>query len=213
MTTPRPATPNRGVATFLLADISGYTGFLNGVAAAHRAIIVEADEPPVAYALLSSLIDTMVDALAPSFRLAKLEGDALFALADDPAPIQGHALLHQIRACYAAFSRVLANANEQWICNCDACSRIHDLGLKFVVHHGGYVVQRIVGNEELAGPDVIVAHRLLKNHARDLVGDAPYALLSDATLEALDVPSDGMLAATETYDDLPPVPVHVLPLA
>ena len=98
-------------------------------------------------------------------------------------------------------------------CTCDACARIDALGLKFVLHHGDYVVQRIAGREELAGPDVIVAHRLLKNHARDLVGERPYALLSDATLAALDVPADGMLPAMEAYDDMPPVPVHVLPLA
>jgi hypothetical protein len=212
VTTPRPTAPARGQATFLLADISGYTGFLNGVADAHRAIIVEADEPPAAYALLSSLIDTMVEALAPRFRLAKLEGDALFALAEDPAPIRGAAVIDCLRACHAAFGELLANANATWTCTCDACSRIHDLGLKFVVHHGGYVVQRIAGSEELAGPDVIVVHRLLKNHARDLVGDAPYALLSDAAIDALDVPTDGMVAATEAYDGLPPVPVHVLRL-
>ena len=139
--------------------------------------------------------------------------NVVFVLADDPAAIRGHDLVQRIRACHAAFERVLAGANEQWVCTCNACSRIHDLGIKFVVHHGGYVVQRIVGNEELAGPDVIVVHRLLKNHARDLVGSAPYALLTDATLEALNVPADGMLAATETYDGQPPVPVHVLPLA
>ena len=82
-----------------------------------------------------------------------------------------------------------------------------------MLHHGTYVVQRIVGNEELAGPDVIVVHRLLKNHARDLVGDRPYALLSDASIAALDVPVDGMQAAIEQYEDMPPIPVHVLALA
>ena len=82
-----------------------------------------------------------------------------------------------------------------------------------MLHHGDYVVQRIVGRDELAGPDVIVVHRLLKNHARDLVGDRPYALLSDATMAALEVPADGMVAGVESYDDMPPVPVHVLPLA
>lgn len=107
---------------------------------------------------------------------------------------------------------MLEGAHEQWTCSCDACSCNNDLGLKFVLHHGSYVVQRIVGREELAGPDVIVVHRPLKNHARDLVGGRPYALLSDATLAALDVPADGMLACVETYDDMPPVPVHVLPL-
>jgi hypothetical protein len=205
--------PARGEATFLLADISGYTSFLHGVAEAHRAIILDADEPPPAYALLSSLIDGMVENLAPRFRLAKLEGDALFALADDPAPIRGEALIDCVRTCYAAFSELLGNANAIWTCTCDACSRIHDLGLKFVLHHGSYVVQRIVGNEELAGPDVIVVHRLLKNHAREIVGDRPYALVSDAAIAALDVPTDGMQPAIEHYDDLPPVPVHVLALA
>jgi hypothetical protein len=85
--------------------------------------------------------------------------------------------------------------------------------LKFVFHHGEYVSQRIVGREELAGPDVIVAHRLLKNHVRDLIGLRPYALLTDAGLVALDVPENEMVAAKESYDGLPPIPVHVLALA
>ena len=199
--------------TFLLADISGYTGFLSGVAEAHRAIIIEADEPPAAYALISSLLDAMVEKVAPTFRLVKFEGDALFAVADDPDMARGAQLLACLRACHDEFTTLLAEAHTRWTCTCDACARIDGLGLKFVLHHGDYVIQRIVGQEELAGPDVIVVHRLLKNHARDLVGERPYALLSDAVLEALDVPGDGMLAATETYDDLPPVPVHVLPLA
>ena len=197
--------------TFLLADISGYTGFLNGVADAHRALIVDADEPPAAYALLSHLLDAMVGAIEPAFRLAKLEGDALFAVGDALVP-RGPAVIDCIRTCYGAFQEQLGRAGLQWTCTCDACSRIHALDLKFVVHHGDYVVHRIANQEELAGPDVIVAHRLLKNHARDLVGDRPYALLSDAALEALDVPVEGMLAGVEAYDDLPPLGVHVLPL-
>jgi hypothetical protein len=199
--------------TFLLADISGYTGFLNGVAAAHRAIIIDADEPPAAYALISSLLDAMVEKVAPTFRLVKFEGDALFAVADDPDMVRGPQLLACLRACHAEFTTLLGEAHTRWTCTCEACARIDGLGLKFVLHHGDYVVQRIVGREELAGPDVIVVHRLLKNRARDLVGDRPYALLSDVVLEALDVPGEGMVAAVETYDDLPPVPVHVLPLA
>jgi hypothetical protein len=212
MTLPAPS-PSRGSGTFLLADISGYTAFLNGVAEAHRALILDADEPPRAYALLSTLLDAMVEKVAPRFRLVKFEGDALFAVADDPDAVRGVAVLDCLRACHAAFEALLANAGAQWTCSCAACARIGDLGLKFVLHHGDYVVQRIVGREELAGPDVIIAHRLLKNHARDLVGDRPYALLSDATLEALAVPPDGMLAAVETYDDMAAVPVHLLPLA
>ena len=207
-----PTATSRREGTFLLADISGYTAFLHGVAEAHRAIVIEADEPPPAYALLSSLLDSMVEKVAPRFRLVKLEGDALFAVADELDGMRGAAVLECLRACHAEFSRMLAGAHEQWTCTCSACARISDLGLKFVLHHGSYIVQRIVGREELAGPDVIVVHRLLKNHAREIVGDRPYALFSDATLDALEIPADGMTAATETYDDMPPVPVHILAL-
>ena len=86
------------------------------------------------------------------------------------------------------------------------------LNLKFVLHHGDYVLQRIVGREELAGPEVIVAHRLLKNHARDVVGMHPYALMTDAALAALEVPVGDKAGDTETYDGLPPIPAHLLVL-
>jgi Protein of unknown function (DUF2652) len=197
--------------TLLLADISGYTGFLNGVATAHRALIIDAEEPPAAYAVLSRILDAMLAAIEPTFRLAKLEGDAIFAVADGPPP-QGSTVLDRIHGCYDAFREQLGLAGSQWTCRCDSCVRIHDLDLKFVLHHGDYVVHRIANQEELAGPDVIVAHRLLKNHARDLVGNRPYALLSDATLEALGIPAEGMVAGEESYDDLPPLKVHVLAL-
>jgi hypothetical protein len=211
MTSPT-AGPSRREGTLLLADISGYTSFLHGVADAHRAIVIEADEPPAAYALISSLLDAMVEKVEPRFHLVKLEGDALFAVAEPSADLRGPAVLECLRACHAEFTRMLAGAHEQWTCTCSACARIDELGLKFVLHHGSYVVQRIVGREELAGPDVIVVHRLLKNHARDHVGDRAYALLSDATLATLDIPADGMLAAVEAYEDMPPVPVHFLAL-
>jgi Protein of unknown function (DUF2652) len=201
-----------GRGILLLADISGYTGFLNGVAQAHRALIIDTEEPPAAYALMSSLLDGMLVAIEPTFRLAKLEGDALFAVADGIPPA-GPQVLECIRACLAAFREQLDLAGSQWSCTCNSCSRIHDLDLKFVVHHGEYVAHRIANQEELAGPEVIVAHRLLKNHARDLVGRGPYALLTDATLAALDIPAEGMLAGVETYDDQPPIGVHVLALA
>ncbi len=206
--------PSRRRGALLVADISGYTGFLQGVADAHRAIILEVDEPPPAYALVSSLLDTMVTVLALTFELVKFEGDAVFAVAtDDTGLPHGPALLTCLRSCYAAFTKRLGEARSEWTCTCGSCARIDHLDLKFVLHHGDYVAQRIAGREELLGPDVNVVHRLLKNHARDLVGPRPYALVSDAALEALDVPADEMLAMTETYDGVPPIAVHVLALA
>lgn len=204
--------PSRRHGALLLADISGYTGFLQGVADAHRDLIVEADEPPPAYAVLSHLLDTIVASISPTFQLAKIEGDAIFAVADGAMP-RGEAALDCLRACYAAFRDRLAAAGSQWTCSCRACARIGELDLKFILHHGTSVAQAIAGREELLGPDVNLAHRLLKNHARELIGPVPYALLTEAAVAALAIPTGGMLAAEERYDDTPPVRVHVLALA
>ncbi len=207
---PLPQSARRRGA-LLLADISGYTGFLQGVADAHRDLIIEADEPPPAYALLSQLLDTMLESIVPQFRLAKFEGDAIFAVEGDPIP-HGEAALDCLRACYAAFRARLADAGSQWTCTCEACARIGELDLKFVLHHGSYVAQSIAGYEELLGTDVNLVHRLLKNHARELVGRVPYALVTDAAAMSLEIPTDEMVAGNEAYDGMPPVSVHVLPL-
>ncbi len=198
----------------LLADISGYTGFLQGVGEAHQALVLESPEPPPAYSLMSSLIETIMTSVIPPFRLAKLEGDAVFAVAaDGQSALRGAALVACLRGCYAAFGAQLATANSMWTCSCDACARIHTLDLKFVLHHGEFITQQIGGQEELLGPAVNVAHRLLKNHALELSAGRPYALITDGALASLDVPTAGMIAATETYDNLPPIAVHVLPLS
>ena len=211
MTAPLPQAARRRGA-LLLADISGYTGFLQGVSDAHRDLIVEADEPPPAYAVLSHLLDTMVTAIAPAFRLAKVEGDAIFAVGDDELPT-GEAVLECVRGCYAAFRDRLGAAGSLWTCTCDACARIGDLDLKFVLHHGSYVAGSIAGREELLGTDVNLAHRLLKNHVRDLVGTVPYALITDQAVEALAIPTQGMVAGEESPPDTPTVRIHVLVLS
>ncbi len=209
MTAPSPgATRRRGA--LLLADISGYTAFLQGVADAHHDLIVEADEPPPAYAVLSHLLSTLLSEIEPAFRLAKLEGDAIFAVGTED--VSGDAVLDCIRRCHASFRGQLAVAGSMWMCSCAACARVGELDVKFVVHHGSYVAQSIAGREELLGSDVNLAHRLLKNHARDLVGPVAYVLLTDAAVRAMAVATDAMVAGEEAYDGQPPVPVHVLPL-
>jgi len=200
--------------SLLLADISGYTRFLQDVADAHREIIIEAPEPPPAYALISTLLDTMVTAIAPQFRLAKFEGDALFAVGDDPATMPaGTAVLDCLRSCHEAFHDRLDAAGTTWTCRCEACARIGGLDVKFILHHGPFVIQRIAGQEELLGPEVNLVHRLLKNDVRSVIGDRPYALLTTAATAALAVPSDGLIPIRQTYEDVPPVDGYVLPLA
>ena len=66
-------------ACLVIADISGYTSYLAGVELDH------------AQDILADLMDTVVTAFRPTFRLAKLEGDAAFVYAIAPT-VDGSAL-------------------------------------------------------------------------------------------------------------------------
>jgi hypothetical protein len=200
--------------TFVLADISGYTAFLQAVGEAHAADMAAGTFVPRAYPLLTSLLDGIVEKIAPPFTLSKVEGDAVFAFAADAEPPpRGEALLDCLHGCYAGYRARVDEASELMICDCDACLSIGDLELKFVLHHGNYVIQPVAGRPELLGPDVTVAHLLLKNHAAELVGRSAYALITDAAGEHLEVPLDGALPIVERYEHYPPVPGRVLALS
>jgi hypothetical protein len=198
---------------FVLADISGYTAFLQAVGEAHAADMAAGTFVPRAYPLLTSLLDGIVEKIAPPFTLSKLEGDAVFAFAaDHEPPPRGRELLDCLNGCYAAYRARVDEARELMICDCDACRSIGELELKFVLHHGNYVVQPVAGRPELLGPDVTVAHLLLKNHAAELIGSSAYALVTEAARERLEVPLDGSLPITERYEHYPPVPARVVAL-
>ena len=173
----------------LIADISGYTSYLAGVELDH------------AQDILADLIGTVVTTLRPTFRLAKLEGDAAFMAAPE-AEIDGSLLLDTIERCYFGFRRRRRDVKQATTCACDACTRIPSLNLKFVAHVGPVVRQQMAGLEELIGRDVIVVHRLLKNTVVDVTEASAYALITDACTTALGlVPAAlEMTPHTETYD-------------
>ena len=69
--------------------------------------------------------------------------------------------------------------------------------------------QRVAGREELLGSDVIVVHRLLKNTVVETTGFEAYALFSQPCVDAMDVDvaALGMRPMSETYDHIGEVPV------
>ncbi|HEY3523687.1 MAG TPA: DUF2652 domain-containing protein [Candidatus Limnocylindrales bacterium] len=161
-------------ACLVIADISGYTGYLAGVELDH------------AQDILADLIGTVVGALRPSFRLAKLEGDAAFVyLLGDT--IDGSQLQDTLERCYFAFRRRLRDIRQASTCECNACMLIPNLNLKIVAHDGVVVRQRIAGWEELVGSDVVVVHRMLKNHVEEQLGIGAYAMYTEACLRAMSV--------------------------
>jgi uncharacterized protein YndB with AHSA1/START domain len=64
---------------------------------------------------------------------------------------------------------------------------MQSLDVKFVVHHGEFIRQKMSGREELAGRDVILVHRLLKNDVGKTFGRHAYALYSDAGVRAMGI--------------------------
>jgi uncharacterized protein DUF2652 len=208
-----PSKPSAASGQLLLADISGYTSFLRSVAVAHQGDAFADGAVPDAYAMMSDLLDGIVGQVVPPFTLAKLEGDAVFAYAEDAAQLPpGAAMLGCLSGCYADFRRRLGIAHGIWTCQCEACSRIDDLDLKFVLHAGPFVIQSIAGRRELVGPEVVMAHRLLKTGAAALVGHGAYALITEVAAAQLGVPTDGSLSLVETIEHYAPILAHVYPL-
>ena len=202
--------PSAAAGPLLLADISGYSSFLRSVADEHRNDAFADGAIPDGYRVISSLLDAIVTHFVPPFTLSKLEGDAVFAYApDDTIDFGGDALLDCLRECYGAYRERLDETEHQMLCSCEACSRVHVLDLKFVLHAGHYVMQSIVGRQELLGPDVTMAHLLLKNTVTSRGG---YALITEAAADTLGVPLAGSKPHVEHYDHYQPIRSYVFRL-
>jgi len=177
-------------ACLVIADISGYTSYIAGTELDHSQDI------------LADLISTVAGALRPTFKLSKLEGDAVFVYAVTDT-IDGSALQDVVEGCYFAFRRRLRDIRQASTCECNACLLIPNLDLKFVGHQGQVIRQRILGHDELAGGDVILVHRLLKNGVVARLGFEAYAWYTDALVGAMglrDPGAAGLAEHHETYD-------------
>lgn len=174
----------------LIADISGYTSYLAGSEIDHAQNVLE------------DLLETVHARLVPPFALVKAEGDALFVFAPG-GTVSGAMLLDTLDACYFGFRRRLRDVTQATTCECNACVLIPRLDLKFVAHAGEAIRQMSFGVQDLVGSDVVMVHRLLKNHVTEEHGWRAYALLTEAAVTSLglDCPRLGMVAHQETYDD------------
>ena len=158
-------------SVLLIADLSGYTGYLLG------------SEPAEAPLIAGDLVQTIVDQLASDYELAGLEGDAVFV----HAPLDrasGASVLAGIARCYGAFRRRMESLRQATTCTCKACQLAPDLDLKFFVHVGTAIRQQIAGRDELAGRDVILVHRLLKDSAPATIGLRSFVLLTEDAVGA-----------------------------
>ena len=141
-------------AVLLIADIGGYTRFMK----VHRVNLSHAQY------VVAQLLEAVIDAAEPRFKLAKLEGDAAFfyALVKKGEPDLA-SLAEQVAAIRRDFLRRRHELEIDRLCSCDGCVQASQLTLKFVSHVGEVAFQKVKKLTELAGVDVIFVHRLLKN--------------------------------------------------
>ncbi len=192
----------------IIADISGYTNFVR----IHQASLVHAEQ------IVTELMEAVIDAAAQPLILNKLEGDAAFLYAPaDASPAVGGQLLPLVTEFFAAFKhkqQALIKAGEGG-CFCDACCNIGKLKLKAILHYGQAVIKQVRHMEELAGADVILAHRLLKNR----LGSQEYLMMTESFFKLSGgLPDQQPTPYTEEFADIGPVNTLVyyqdsLPLA
>jgi len=157
----------------VLADVSGFTGYLAGIELEH------------ASGILGGLIQEMLDGLSPPFELAEVEGDAVFVHGPADVVDRGETLLEVIESTYGRFRRRRDVMAARTTCTCGACSRIDTLDLKFVTHFGDFAWQSLAGRRTPVGSDVNLTHRLLKNGVEAETGWRGYALFTDTALTRL----------------------------
>lgn len=179
----------------VIVDISGYTRFVK----MHRTAMVHAEQ------IITDLMESVLDVQGPPLVLDKLMGDAATFYSADYGEDSAEAIAAQVMRFFDAFNEsedVLVSCN---ICICDACNQMGGLKLKAILHHGELIVKQMGGRTELAGADIILAHRLLKNSVE---GDE-YILMTKAFHDrAGDM--DGMPAHHgQEQTDLGPVDVVV----
>jgi hypothetical protein len=179
-----------------IADIGGYTEFL------------QHEELQHAQAILTRLLEAIVDAAPEPLELVKFEGDAVFFVAEDEPGI-GTIVVDTVRAMFEAFHRKQRETTGSLSCHCAGCSCASRMMLKFVAHHGSFGEHEIRGLREVIGPEVILLHRLLKNS----VSVREYALFTDALARRLDPDALPLTGHKERYDHIGDVNAAVWDLA
>lgn len=174
----------------LLADISGYTSFVAGTELDHS------------HEILTDLLEIICTQIDKLLTIHKLEGDAVFAYAPEAIISRGETVLELVESTYVAFRDRQTDIRRATTCTCRACQNIPRLDLKFILHHGDYVIQQIREIRELVGSDVNLVHRLLKNHVTEATGWRAYLMITASCLSHLNLKLEGVHEQMESYEHL-----------
>ena len=187
---------------FFISDITGYTRFLTQSELGH------------AKEILDAIFDSILEHVEAPLAVSKVEGDAIFCYVPDRLLKQPGSMLNAMEATYFEFRRQLRLMDINTTCDCNACVNMNELDLKIFIHHGEYILQDVAGSSELAGADVILVHRLMKNTVTEVTGLGAYGLITQAAIDAVGTTgaAEGMAEHVEHYEDFGEVTVHLTDL-
>jgi hypothetical protein len=185
----------------VIADIGGYTRFMN----LHRTSLGHAQE------VVGKLLEAVITAAKGQFQVAKLEGDAVFLYARIPTGREPNLepFTQGVRMIRQRFLETQQAYTLNRVCTCDGCTQVGQLKLKFVSHLGEAAFQKVQRFVELAGVDVILVHRMLKNSVP--VGE--YVLMTDPIHDRLHPTlKDVAKHAEEEFEGLGTTQTHYIDL-
>jgi hypothetical protein len=184
---------------FLIADITGYTQYLSDSELEH------------AHEVLQTLMELLIQHTRPPLIISRLAGDAVISYGLRDQFLQPQTFFEMIEDTYVAFRHAIDLMVMNNTCQCNACANIGSLDLKFFVHYGMFTRQKLDQHDELLGADVIIIHRLLKNHVTEKTGCRAYALYTDAAIRQLGVenPEQSLREHYEEYEHIGEIKVWI----
>ncbi len=183
----------------IISDITGYSKYINESELEH------------ARDSLTALLNLLIQHTKSPLVISDLEGDAVFSYAPSGGFLQGQTLLDMIESTYASFRKALELMVINTSCTCDACRNLPNLDLKFFVHFGSYMTQKLGNFTELVGNDVNLVHRLAKNHIKAETGFKAYAAFTQSVMDALGLAEfqNSLIPHRETFADVGEVQMYV----
>lgn len=184
----------------MISDITGYSRYINESELEH------------ARDSLTALLNLLIEHTQSPLVLSKLEGDAVFSYAPAGGFLQRQSLLDMIETTYASFRKALELMALNTTCTCNACRNLPNLDLKFFVHFGDYMTQKLGTFTELVGNDVNLVHRLAKNHIKEKTGFKAYAAFTQSVMDVLGLVDfqNSLTPHRETFADVGEVQMYVL---
>ena len=174
--------------TILIPDISGFTEFMTNTELTH------------ASHALNYLIDAILQAVGEAYEVAEIEGDAVLLIKKGPPPSK-----KEIRdiclKIFHAFHYQRKWMQQHTICPCGACQAIINLSLKFIAHYGPLGEIKVGRFVKPSGPEMIVAHRLLKNS----INNSEYLLLTEKLLQMIPDADDAEMEWVRSSEEYPSI--------